>query len=145
MAWDCEEEKGRSLSIRFYRDSDYEEVARWWSEHKEPVPPKDLIPQTTWIKETEDGRPWVCLSLITFNTPHIAWSAGAVSNPDVDRHGRKEAVQKLWEHVAEFTKRMGYKNLLCIAPNKKLEDRYKDLGFVPTKYNQTFMVKELGG
>lgn len=132
------------MVVRLFKNEDYDEVSGWWKAHNEPVPPRELIPESTYIVETSDGRPWVCLSLIEFNTPWIAWSAGLVSNPEVDYHGRKEAVKELWDTVANVAKAKGYKNLLCIAPNKKLENRYKDLGFEVTKINQTFMVKELG-
>lgn len=132
------------MNIRQYTDSDYSEVCNWWQYHGEPVPPKELISEHTYILEEPHGKPWLCLSLITFNTPWIAWSAGLVSNPDLNCYGRKEAVRDLWDYVANVAKSMGYKNLLCIAPCEALEKRYEQLGFVPTKKNQTFMVRALG-
>lgn len=136
--------KGK-MNIRLFMNKDYEEVCRWWHQHGEPVPPRSLISDYTYILENKDGTPWVCLSLIAFNTPHIAWSAGLVSNPDIPKEGRKAAVKMLWDHVAEQARKMGYNNLLCIAPNKALEKRYQELGFEVTKTNQTFLVKSLGG
>ena len=133
------------MKIRAFRNDDYKDVCRWWVAAGEPIPPRELIPALTYILETEDGVPWVCLSLITFNTLFISWSCGLVSNPEVPKKGRKEAVRQLWDHVAMIAKSAGYKNLLCIAPSEKLEKRYQELGFVPTKRNQTFMVRELGG
>jgi len=133
------------MKIRLFTADDYNEVCSWWMSHNEPVPPKELISDYTYILETADGVPWICLSLITFNVPWIAWSAGLVSNPKVGSPGRKAAVKTLWDYVADMAKSMGYQNLLCVAPNEKLEARYKDLGFKVTKQNQTFLVKELGG
>jgi len=132
------------MNIRKYTDKDYEMICSWWKFHGEPIPPEELISQFTYILEAPIDKPWLCLSLITFNTPWVAWSAGLVSNPDIRAHGRKEAVKLLWDHVADLAKKMGYKNLLCIAPCESLEKRYAELGFVATKRNQTFMVKSLG-
>ncbi len=130
--------------IRPYTERDYPIVCDWWEFHGEPIPPKELIPTSTYILE-KDGLPWVCLSLVMFNTPWIAWSCGLVSNPHISSEGRQDAVRDLWDHVAQIARLMGYKNLLCIAPNEQLEKRYEELGFKVTKKNQTFMVKELGG
>lgn len=129
--------------IRLFKDSDYKEICQWWQAAGEPVPPRNLIAPKTYILENSVGIPWICLSLIEFSTPHIAWSAGLVSNPSLTKEGRKAAVKELWDYVAATAKELGYANLLCIAPNERLEKRYAELGFIPTYRNQTFMVKPL--
>ena len=130
--------------IRKYTKEDYKTICNWWESHNEPIPPMSLVSEHTYILENSEGTPWICLSLIAFNTPWIAWSAGLVSNPSVDKAGRKEAVKELWDYIANVAKDMGYTNLLCIAPNEALEKRYEELGFVVTKRNQTFMIKRIG-
>lgn len=122
---------------------DYNEVCRWWAEAGEPRPPLEIIPRTTFILENNVSAPWICLSLIQFNVSQVAWSAGLVSNPDLPREGRKEAVKQLWDFVAGYAKNLGYKSLMCVAPRESLEKRYKEMGFMPTYRNQTFMVREL--
>lgn len=129
-------------TIRKYTINDYIMLCDWWSLSKEPMPPIDLLPEETWILENKDGIPWVCLSLMTFPVPCMAWSMGLVSNPEL-KEGRKEAVQELWDFIADKAKYLGYKNLFCIAPNEALENRYKEIGFMPTLKNVTLMIKSL--
>ena len=139
------QEKGIMLKIRKFKEGDYELVCGWWKHRGEPIPPLELVSRNTYILENEAGTPWVCLTLIGFSTPWIAWSAGLVSNPELPKEGRKEAVKALWDFVADAASDLGYQNLLCMAPNEKLEARYKDLGFTVTKKNMTLLVRELGG
>lgn len=121
---------------------DYNQIAGWWRDSGEAPPPRELIPEDTYVLENDKGVPWICLSLILFNVPW-AWSIGLVSNPNLPKEGRRDAVKHLWDFVARLAKVKGAKYLYCQAPNEKLEARYKEMGFTVTKKNVSLMLKEL--
>jgi hypothetical protein len=131
------------MGIRYLRAEEYEEICKWWAAAGEPVPPREVIPAETFILENSEGVPWVCLSLMGFSTKWAAWSIGLVSNPSLPRAGRKKAVQTLWDFVGLRAKELGYKNLFCVAPNKKLEKRYHEVGFQTTLQDVSLMMKVL--
>lgn len=128
--------------IRLFKEEDFPMICEWWNEHREPAPTRDLIPEYTYVLEKNEV-PILCLSLITTSSSY-AISAGLISNPKTSRIERDGLVKELWDYVAGVAKWLGYKNLTCLAPNESLEKHYARMGFVTTRKNMAFMVRNLG-
>lgn len=127
--------------IRLIRKEEKEMIVRWWSSNDANAT-EEMIPDETYVMES-DGTPWVAIGLVGLIGTDVAWTMGLISNPFFKKDGRKEAVNELWKSVMHIAKSKGYKNVMCVAPNKKLEKRYEELGFNPDIKNATIMIKNL--
>ena len=132
-----------NYNIRKYQSSDYDMICSWWKANKMPYPAKDFLPSTTYVLCNEAGLPWVSVALIVTNTSYIAWLELLIANPELTKEGRKQACAALLTHMIHVAKDLGYKNLLCLAPNKPLERYYNDLGFKTELPNSSMLVMQL--
>lgn len=84
----------------------------------------------------------VCLSLITTNVDK-AYLEYAIGNPEAKGPARKEAFKHLVQYVEDVARGLGYRYLLCLAPNDFLGAYYMSHGYQVNMPDLTLMLKEL--
>ena len=132
-----------TYSIKQYADSDFEMIKSWWSYYGDVLPTRDLLtPDTNFILFV-DAVPTLSLSLFLTNCKGIAYIANFVSNPLTTSEQRLPASPVLFHYVYEVAKSMGFKRVQCLAPNKKLRDRYVECGMTPILSGLVSMTREI--
>jgi hypothetical protein len=132
------------LQVRYYLPSDYEELVRWSNAAGIPSPPPGtFLEGSTHVIEDSTGLPVATLTWYPQLTMEFALLEGLLSNPDVPKDLRRQAVAQLGTHVEKVVKSCGYARLLCLAPNDRLARRYQELGYTVTLGGCFTLVKKL--
>lgn len=130
------------ISYRSYTPLDFASIQEWFQYHGMNGFTPDFVPRTTYIA-TYGSRPIASLSLITTNVTEYAHLENLVADPHISAELRRKAVAGLVNYIESQAKSMGYKKLMCLAPNDKLEKRYSELGYSIGLKGLTSMVKEI--
>lgn len=130
------------MKIRPYQTTDYTMIERWCREAGITTLTRDTLPWSTFVAEY-DEIPMASLSLILSNAKEYAYLEYAIGNPAANREIRRESFRSLVSYIERAAKQMGYKHLVCHAPNEKLSSYYTSFGYQPNLKGVTTMVKEL--
>lgn len=117
-------------------------IVKWWKEADEPAPLICMVPEdSTYIVE-DAGKAILCVSLYLTNCS-LAYVENFVGNPQASGPLRQAATRALLAYIAQQASRRGYTRLICLAPNLKLRDYYKKIGFTQTADNLFSFSKEI--
>jgi hypothetical protein len=129
--------------VRKYTSADYEMVSGWWKTGLDKETIKDLYPEeSSYIFEFE-GKPLLGASLYMMNSPIACMLENVISNPEYKVENRKELVNEFIEFLLNEAKAKGYKNIILLAYEDKLKDRWLDLGFKCVTNNISAFSKSL--
>jgi len=131
------------MQLRNFKANDYEELVRWSNAASiPPPPPGTFLEASTYLIEGPNG---LVATLTWYPQPTLEFAIleGLLSNPDVPKRLRRQAVNRLAAHVEKVAKSCGYKRLLCLAPNESLARRYEQLGYTVTLGGVFTLVKTL--
>ena len=129
------------MTIRNYKDSDFEMLCSWWHESQQMAPGKSLIPETTYILEINEV-PALSLSLFTTNVKGMCYFENFIGNPNLKAQ-RKEYSKQLMDYVENKAKELGFEQIVCFSTSNKVSEYYKKLGMKPTVYGLTSFSKEI--
>ncbi len=132
------------MKIRnFSAITDYNTMCEWYIKLDQIPPYMDMIPaDTTFVIENE-GKPAAFLTLYVTNAKGMSYFENAIRDPKLTKELGNALFSKLVSYGLEFARTLGYKRILCYAPNQKLKKRYSDLGFKSTLNELSSLVKEL--
>ncbi len=132
-----------NYTIRFYKDSDYAEIKRWYAQTEEGIPDPGIFPLDSTLILEADGRPIFCIIVYLTNSKHLCYLEGWIANPDFDKEERNEASHRLIDAACGFARGLGYKNILTFSYRDKVKNRIPEFGFSRTLDNLSSFVKEL--
>src|ERR1035437_5787146 len=118
------------VNIRYYSSSDHSMINAWSQGYKEPYPPAEFLPETTFVLEKQ-GAPVFAGSLLLTNSP-ISYFEYFAGNPRYIESDRHLLSQMLFDRIVEEATLRGYKKLLFCSYRDKLKQRYEELGAVKT-------------
>lgn len=129
--------------IRKYQPTDLALLESWAKSYGIPSLNEAAIPATTYIAEL-DGHPVVSLSMMLTNNKEYAYLEYAVGNPEFGpSKARQAAFKDLVQWMEHLAKGAGYKRLVCLAPDPKLEAYYESLGYKTERRGLSFLMKDL--
>lgn len=126
-----------STSIRQYNSTDYKEIASWLDF---PINEQTLN-NSTFILEI-DNVPAYCLTVYFTNSKELALIENFAGNPKL-KEERKPYSQVLWVYLEDLAKELGYKQIICLAKEKKLSEKYESFGYSRIMNNVDVMGKVL--
>ena len=130
------------ITIRHCSLTDFYTIKTWWERNGQHGFTEKFLPTTSYVAEWR-GEPVASISVLRTNISEYAYLENLVSNPDYPKHDRKPVIEALVAYAEKQAKELGYKKLLCLAPNDKLSKRYEEMGYTPSLFNVTVQVKEL--
>lgn len=131
------------FKIRNFTSSDFPMISSWWKEANELGPNLSMLPEESTLILELDNKPSYCLSIYFTNCKEYAYLGNFISSGSVEKKFKKEASQKLMDSIINYAKNLGYKNVLCMTHEPKLQNRYKEMGFTPTISNVQTFVKRI--
>lgn len=133
-----------NYTIRNFKESDFPMISSWWKEAGELSPSLSMLPEATTFVLELDKKPAFCLSIYFTNCKEYSYLGNFVSDISIKSPFRKQASQKLMDSVLDFARNLGYKNVICMSHETKLQKRYREMGFMPTISNVETFVKKVG-
>ncbi len=124
------------MTPRLIKDSDNEELARWWTAQGWPAMPVDKLPSTGWIVEGTVAA-WMYLP-ISGGVAIIEW---IVANPEARNRG--EALKALLSHMEEYAEWRGYSAVFTGTKHPSLITRLQSAGYVVGDEGVTHLMKVL--
>lgn len=121
---------------REYNKKDYKSLVEWYKGWNIPVAPECFIPSLALVVEKET-KP-MCMGFVyqMGNTP-MFWIEGIISDPAIEKHIRKEAIDLLVIELTQLAKNNGSIMVLSSSPREGLVSTFKKQGFKesPEKYH----------
>jgi hypothetical protein len=77
------------------------------------------------------------------NSPDAAMVENLFSDPTQKGPERRDAVNKIFKHLEEVAKSLGYTTLVLFSYEDKLKERYEGMGYTRTLNNVTTFSKKL--
>lgn len=130
------------VNVRPYTDRDFEMLCSWWKASGTVGIKPSMLPPTTYVLEYK-GRPVFAHSLVCTNVKEYAYLENFVSDPSYKSPNRHELSLTMVQFMERLAKNLGYKRLLSLAPNSKLQSRYQDIGWTTTLTGVSTVMKEL--
>lgn len=129
--------------IRKYHPTDLSLLESWAKAYGIASLNEAAIPSTTYIAEV-GGEPVVSLSMMLTNNREFAYLEYAIGNPSfASSEVRKSVFKDLVQWMEHLAKSAGYKRLVCLAPDPKLEAYYDSLGYKVERRGLSFLMKDL--
>ncbi len=92
--------------IKFYKDEDYNTIARWWVDHDQVPCPRNLLPSIGFIVDD------VVAGFLYQTDSEVCFFETVVSKKDSDKEKRREALDTLIGTIVDSAKEMKYKRLI---------------------------------
>jgi hypothetical protein len=116
------------ITLRPYRESDFEEIHSWWTRHNEcPPVPGMMVTNGTFVLE-HDNKPIMTLTAFVTQSKEISYLEGFCAKPGVSKEITRECGPMLWEYAFEFLRHNGRKRVVILTNKEGLAKRYKELG-----------------
>jgi len=132
------------ITIRNYKDEDFQMISEWWNEAKELGPLPGMMPEESSFVLEWDGNPIAALTALETNTKSISYIEGFIGNPKPEfKSIRKELAPLLWNHAFNYLKNKGFERTICYAGNEKLIQRYEQFGMTALSSGYTALAREL--
>jgi hypothetical protein len=131
----------KSIEQKKITKSEYDIIAKWWPCHNWPVMPYDALPESGLIIYSE-STPIVAAWLYKTDSS-ISWLEFMVSNPDVDKKVRGEAIDLLINSLIELAQSSGFKIIFSSIRVPRLIKRMEECGFSVTDTKMTNMIRVL--
>lgn len=127
-------------TIRNFNSADFSLLSSWWEKRqKEHAPTLDMMPEGTSYIIEYNNVPIASMCWISTNCKAVAYCANFISNPEIEKKVRKEAVKLLFDHISKEARDRGYQNLLAFSHTSKVGDRFSELGMRPTMIVTSFV------
>jgi hypothetical protein len=111
---------------RYVATNDYPIISSWY---RDEAPSKEALPEdSTFIFELND-IPALSVTLYLTNCKEICMVEHFIGNPDLSGSDRRQATIALNNFISDFAKALGYKNLVAMTANVKLQNYYQGLGY----------------
>lgn len=105
------------MTVRNYKFSDYEEVARWWKAHDWPALEPRMLSEAGLVVEG------LCAGWLYKTDSCIALLEWVVGNPDADKELRSEALDLLIKTAKNMAKNQGYSLMFTFTSHPALIKR----------------------
>lgn len=128
-------------TLRAYTEADYPTIATWWAASGEPAPNQDMMPLGTSFMLEIEGKPAYAMCAILTNTYEVCYLENFIKSPEIEAD--HEASQYIIDYAFDFVRQLGYKRAIAFSHNRKLKERYLDLGFKRTVDHLSAFVKDL--
>lgn len=120
-----------SLSLREVElDKDYPKLKSWWEKRSFPPANIQFIPPTGIMVSSDEED--ICAGFLFKSDANAAIIGNIVSNPEIDRELRSEALDTLISTLTGLAKHEGYRMVCCSTNLPHVMKRFETLGFSKT-------------
>tara|TARA_Y100000114_G_C11758832_1_gene328380 strand:- start:2465 stop:2872 length:408 start_codon:yes stop_codon:yes gene_type:complete len=133
------------FNINELNPSDYDEVlVNWWKEWGWTPPPKEFLPEDGQggIMVLYKDKP-VCAGFVYFTNSKVSWVEWIISDKNVDKKLRHDAVKHLIGLLTSICQEQGSKFVYAILKNDNLMKTYEEWGYVQGDVNCNEMIKKI--
>lgn len=129
------------FKVRQLKESDYDQLLKWWAWFRFPAPPKECLPEngTCGLMITKDGID-ICAGFIYFTNSKIAWIEFIVSNPEYKAKDRQNAIDILITELSNIIRNRNFHIIFTSLKNENLINRFTSCGFTKGSSGTTEMV-----
>lgn len=132
------------MTIREYYPADYSLLTTWWKAWGWQQVPEICLPSSGLLVLSTLDVP-VCAGFLYCTDSSICWIEWIVSNPEVPKGLRREALDLLLKELKLKAKRLGFKQIFTSTDRESLKVRLVDQGFLVTDKKVDFLICPLGG
>lgn len=132
------------MNIREYKSEDYVMLTKWWQAWDWQQVPEKCLPSLGLIVTDLSDEP-ICACFLYQTDSSICWIEWIVSNPEVPKGLRREALDLLLKELKLKAKRLGFKQIFTSTDRESLKVRLVDQGFLVTDKKVDFLICPLGG
>ena len=126
------------ISVREFRETDYELFVNWGRAHGWEPLPISLLPSGKVVLVNDNP---ICMGFKYITNSMMSWIEWVMSDPTSDKEIRSLCLDKLIESLIE-DREPGEVFMTCIeSSHKGLEKRYKQFGFKVTDQEMQVMIK----
>jgi len=130
------------FNIRQYDDNkDFKEIKRWVSHHGFSILCLNNFPKNSTFIVEENNKPVAIASIYLSICGNLAFLDNGFGNPDFKGPVRTEAFKTLINFLENYSKALGYKNLMFNTKIEKLKDKYQSWGY--KSENMFVFIKDL--
>lgn len=124
------------MVVRAFLPSDYSLLANWWRDWELPVAPIEFLPTDSGLIVMSGFLPVCAGFLYQLGDTPMFWIESVVSNPNVEKEVRTEALGHLIGGLADKAKEMDCELLMGSTPREGLAQIFQEQGFgqAPEKY-----------
>ena len=132
-----------NISVRPYKESDYDMICEWWKAYEMAPPMRGMmIEDGTFVAEL-DGNPLMTITAFKTQSLEVSYLEGFCSKPGLINSIRNFASQSIVEHAYAYLRKLGFKRVNCLSLQDKLTKRYQELGGIVQCSGITSLGKEL--
>lgn len=107
------------------RETDYEELVRWWKSHGWDALPNEDLPDTGFIA---NDTAFACLYIdIHGRFAMLEW---LVTNPDSSARQCLKSINEVLDRCLDMCREIGVKRVYSVLKNENLEKLYQKHGFI---------------
>ena len=130
------------MNTRTLTSFDYEILSEWWKAWGWPVMVKDMLPDngTGGIMIENKGENIVA-GFLYWSNSKLVWLDWIISNPNVDKKIRKQAIEMLILTAEQMVKDAGSKYMMSISRSSSLLKIHEKIGWSVDKTPSHEMIK----
>ena len=107
------------ISVRLYRQQEYDLLKSWFDAYEWECYPKDCISPESFIAE-HDNEPVVFSSIYPTVGSKLAVLGFTIANPESDKNIRREAIVKIIKHIEEHAIKLGYEHIYYFTDSVRM-------------------------
>ncbi len=121
--------------IAFITDIHYPMIDEWFKARKYKPVPKELLPPTGVVMESDSGP--LCAGFLAKTDYGVALIGHLVTNPNADKISRRMALDRVITELSDRAIKEGFKMVGAATNNKSLMKKYVALGWNVSDENVT--------
>lgn len=121
-------------------NTDYNDYVEWFKYWGWEAPPKEFLPNTTFILEEEGVKICSCAMYLSISGG-LCFAEWFIVNPKAPRKLRKDCIKKLLTFITKQANLLRYKCIFTSTKNLRLIEHLKQDGFVETDLTVTNLLK----
>lgn len=126
---------------KFNIETDYDDVAAWWTKQGWPALPAGILSSAGFI--VCDGDEKIAATWIFATNCPIYIMEWTVGNPDIEWNKRSEAIKMVTDAGCQWAKEDGAAQVFTMTKSDRFINKLEESGFTKTDSGMTHLVRSL--
>ena len=123
------------------RETYYETLVEWWTEHGFPILPFDSVPTKVFVV-SRDNIDLYAIPVYSSDVS-LCWIGFPTSNKKAPKELKSGALEFLMGNLQIAIRELGYKTIITTSDTPKLMNLFESQGFIASDQNVTYYTKRL--